>query len=72
VAKVFVGKGGEALGGGGGCEGAGLDCGEEFEEGNFVHGVTSRFFQWDRSTVRFANVPISESRYGAPGFEALP
>jgi hypothetical protein len=28
VAEVFVGEGGEALGGGGGSEGAGLDLGE--------------------------------------------
>ena len=37
VAEVFVGEGGEALGGGGGSEGAGLDGGEKFEEGGFVH-----------------------------------
>jgi hypothetical protein len=30
VAEVFVREGGEALGGGGGCEGAGLYCGEKF------------------------------------------
>jgi hypothetical protein len=44
MAEVFVGEGGEALGGGGGGEGAGLYCGEEFEERGFVHGVTSKFF----------------------------
>jgi hypothetical protein len=38
VAEVFVGEIGEALGCGGGSEGAGLDFGEEFEESNFVHG----------------------------------
>jgi hypothetical protein len=37
VAEVFVGEGGEALGGGSGSEGAGLYCGEEFEESGFVH-----------------------------------
>ncbi len=30
VAQVFVGEAGETLGGGGGGEGAGLDCGEKF------------------------------------------
>jgi hypothetical protein len=39
VAEVFVGEVGETLGCGGGGEGAGLDLGEEFEKGGFVHGA---------------------------------
>jgi hypothetical protein len=48
-----------------------LDGGEKFEERGFVHGVTLRFFERDRSAVRFANAHISKSRYGAPGFVPL-
>jgi hypothetical protein len=72
VAEVFVGEGGEALGGGSGSEGAGLDGGEKFEEGGFVHGVSLRVSQRYRSAVRFANAHISKSRYGAPGFVLYP
>jgi hypothetical protein len=35
--EVFEGEAGEALGGGGGSEGAGLNGGEKFEERGFVH-----------------------------------
>jgi hypothetical protein len=70
VAEVFVGEVGETLGGGGWGEGAGFDGGEEFEERDFIHGVTSRFFQWGRSMVRFAGAHLKIEIW-APGFEAL-
>jgi hypothetical protein len=41
VAEVFEGEIGESFAGGGGGDGAGFYGGEEFEERNFIHAVST-------------------------------
>jgi hypothetical protein len=66
VTDVFVGESGEALGGGGGSESAGLDLGEEFEERGFVHGLLRGSFSGQECGSlregRYLRIEISGTR----------